>query len=98
MSADNKLTTGSVLRRWLDPATEQNEWGHMCYGLWNGDGMTPPPYLGTKFDGTHKHYLITGSTVLDALDVENMIKHVTEHGYGLLASSQLVLIVNPIDF
>lgn len=96
--ADNKLTTGSILRRMLDPATQLNEWGHTCYGLWNGDGMVPPPYLGTTFDGSHKHYLTTNSAVLDALDVENMIKHVTEHGYGLFTGSQLVLIVNPIDF
>src|SRR3954453_877742 len=53
--ADNKLTTGSVLRRFLDPATELTEWASKVFGLWNGDGMVPPPYLGTTFDGSHKH-------------------------------------------
>lgn len=96
--ADNKLTTGTVLGRLLDPSTQLNEWGHVCYGLWSGDGMVPPPYLGKTFDGTHKHYLTTGSTTLDALDVENMIHHVYEHGYGTHPAVQLVLIVNPIDF
>lgn len=59
--------------------------------------MVPPPYLGQTFAGDHEHYLTTCSTVLDALDVENMIHHVTEHGYGLANGSQLVLIVNPLD-
>lgn len=98
LEADNKLTSGTVLRRLLDPATQLNEWGHTCYGLWSADGMVPPPYLGNTFDGTHTHYLTTGSTVLDALDVENMIHHVIEHGYGTHPAVQLVLIVNPLDF
>ncbi|GLB83490.1 hypothetical protein [Mycobacterium kiyosense] len=96
--ADNKLTTGTILRRLLDPATQLNEWGHTCYGLWNGDGMVPPPYLGKTFDGNHKHYLTTGSTTLDSGDVEAMIYHVYEHGYGVHPATQFVLIVNPIDF
>jgi hypothetical protein len=96
--ADNKLTTGTVLRRLLDPTTQLNEWGHTCYGLWNADSMVPPPYLGKMFAGDHTHYLTSGSTVLDAADVEGMINHVKEHGYGLHPAVQLVLIVNPLDF
>lgn len=96
--ADNKLTTGTVLRRLLDPATQLNEWGHICYGLWNADGMVPPPYLGKTFSGSHSHYLVSGSTILDAADVEGMIRHLLEHGYGTHPAAQLVLIVNPIDF
>lgn len=96
--ADNKLTTGTVLRRLLDPATEFNDWNHTCYGLWNADGMVPPPYLGKTFAGDHTHYLTTGSTTLDAADVEQMISHLTEHGYGLHPAVRIVLIVNPLDF
>lgn len=98
LEADNKLTTGTVLRRLLDPATALNEWGHTSYGLWNADGMVPPPYLGTTFDGSHTHYLTTGSTVLDAADVEIMINHIKEHGYGLHPGVSLVLVVSRIDF
>jgi len=97
--ADNKLTTGTILRRLTRPGHPAQRVGpHVLRPVVWGLGMVPPPYLGTTFDGSHKHYLTTGSTVLDALDVDNMIKHVTEHGYGLLSGSQLVLIVNPIDF
>ncbi|MEZ0354090.1 hypothetical protein [Mycobacterium sp. pR1184] len=96
--ADNKLTTGTVMNRLFNPATQLNEWGHTCYGLWNGDGMVPPPYLGVTFAGDHKHYLTTASTVLDALDVENMLHHVKEHGYGMHPATQLVILLNPLDF
>ncbi|WP_245849355.1 hypothetical protein [Mycobacterium palustre] len=78
--ADNKLCCGTILRRLLDPATSLNEWGHTCYGLWNADGMVPPPYLGKTFAGDRTHYLTTGSTTLDSGDVEAMIYHVYEQG------------------
>ncbi|MES3639946.1 hypothetical protein Q9Q75_23545 [Mycobacterium intracellulare] len=96
--ADNKLTTGTVFNRLLNPATVLNEWQHTCYGLWNADGMVPPPFLGKNFDGSHSHYLTTASTTLDPADVENMIQHVYEHGYGYHPATQFVLLLNPIDF
>lgn len=100
LEADNKLTNGTVLNRLFNPATVFNEWGHTCYGLWNADGMAPPPYLGAEFTGSHSHYLVSGSTVLDAQDVEAMIHHVQEHGYGLPGTSNsatLLLLANPLD-
>lgn len=98
--ADGKLTNGTVLNRLFNPATALNEWGHTCYGLWSADSMIPPPYLGQTFDGTHSHYLTSGSTVLDAQDVEAMISHVQHHGYGVPGTSNsatLLLIANPLD-
>ena len=98
LEADNKLTTGTVLKRLLDPSIRYNEWNQASYGLWNADGMIPPPYLGTVFDGSHTHYLTSGSTVLDAADVEIMIHHVIEHGYMYFPASTLLLLMNPVDF
>jgi hypothetical protein len=97
LEADNKLTTGTVMNRLLDPTQRLNEWGHTCYGLWSNDGMVPPPYLGQTFDGTHTHYLTTGSSVLDAADIEAMLHHITEHGYGLHPAVQLLILANPLD-
>jgi hypothetical protein len=65
---DNKLTTGTVLRRLFGPTPVFNDWNHTVYGLWCNDGMVPPPYLGQQFDGTHNHYLTSGSTVIDSQD------------------------------
>jgi hypothetical protein len=67
--ADNRLVNGPILRRLLDPAPRFNEWNHTCYGLWSGDGMVPPDYLGQTFDNEHTHYLTSGS------DNNRLIRH-----------------------
>ncbi|KZS67815.1 hypothetical protein A4G28_26985 [Mycobacterium ostraviense] len=95
--ADNRLVSGTILRRLLDPAPRTNEWGHQCYGLWSGDGMVPPAHLGQTFDGAHTHYLTSGSTHIDSADIEDMIKHVIHHGYGRFGAQggQLVILAHP---
>lgn len=95
--ADNRLVCGTILRRLLDPAPRTNEWGHQCYGLWSGDGMVPPAHMGKTFDGAHSHYLTSGSTHLDSADIEDMIKHVTHHGYGRFGAQggRIIILVHP---
>lgn len=95
--ADNRLVSGTILRRLLDPAPRFNEWQHTCYGLWSGDSMVPPAHLGKSFDGNHTHYLTSGSTHIDSQDIEDMIRHVTEHGYGRFGNQggQLVILAHP---
>jgi hypothetical protein len=89
LEADNKLVNGTVLRRLFGPTAVLNDWNINVYGLWNADGMVPPPYLGKTFDGNHTHYLTSGSTVIDSQDIEVMIRHVQEHGYGTALGSQM---------
>jgi hypothetical protein len=96
--ADNRLVTGTIMNRLLNPAVVTNEWQYSCYGLWNADGMVPPEYLGNSFDGTHTHYLTSGSTTIDSQDIEDMIKHVTEHGYGRLGAQGGQLISSRAHF
>jgi hypothetical protein len=95
--ADNRLVNGTIFNRLLNPAPVLNEWQHKCYGLWSGDGMVPPDYLGQTFDGTHTHYLTSGSTNIDSADIEDMIHHITEHGYGRFGSQggQLIILAHP---
>ncbi|OBK18591.1 hypothetical protein A5636_20290 [Mycobacterium asiaticum] len=95
--ADNRLVTGTILRRLLDPAQSFNEWQHKCYGLWSADGMVPPEHLGQTFNGNHTHYLTSGSTTIDSADIEDMIHHVTEHGYGRFGSQggRLIILSHP---
>ena len=59
--------------------------------------MVPPDYLGQMFDGTHTHYLTGGSLNIDSADIEAMIHHITEHGYGQFGSQggQLIILANP---
>ncbi|YCU54387.1 hypothetical protein ACRYGY_05970 [Mycobacteroides abscessus] len=40
--ADNRLVSGTILRRLLDPAPRFNEWQHTCYGLWSGTAWSRP--------------------------------------------------------
>ena len=97
--SDNRLVTGTIMNRLLNPAIQTNEWSYSCYGLWNADGMVPPDYLGNSFTGTHTHYLTSGSAVIDSQDIEDMLHHVTEHGYGRLGNQggQLIILANPND-
>ena len=95
--ADNRLVSGTILRRLLDPAPRFNEWQHTCYGLWSGDGMVPPAHLGKTFDGNHTHYLTSQSSTIDSADIEDMLRHITEHGYGRFGSQggQLIILAHP---
>jgi hypothetical protein len=101
--ADNRLVSGTILRRPLDPAPRFNEWQHTCYGLRSGDGMVPPDHLGQTFDNARTHYLASGSTHIDSADIDDMIKHVVHHGYGRFGSQggqggqggQLIILAHP---
>lgn len=97
IEGDRILRQGLVFGRMFDPAEDTNEWQHRCFGLWDGDGIVPPPYLGKTFDGTHSHYLTSGAATLDSGDVEGLITHVKEHGYGVDPRSQLLILANPDD-
>ena len=95
--ADNKKVTGTVLRRLFSPAPQRNEWGHTCYGLWNGtDGITPPPHLGRTFDPSTNHYIATQATQIDSADLEDAFALITRKGYGTReTNSQLLILANP---
>ena len=97
MAGDSTLVNGTVLKRILNPAPEFNEFGQTCYGLYNGDGMAPLSHMGVNFDGAHSHYIASGATQIDSGDIEDAIGHITHHGYGVSADSQILIIANPAD-
>ncbi|MFN8229232.1 MAG: hypothetical protein U0R18_21210 [Mycobacterium sp.] len=97
LEADNRLTTGTILQRLFDPTTATNEWGHTVYGLYNGDTMVPPAYLGKDFETAHQHFLVSNAVTVDPGDLEDAIKHVTQHGYGTEANSRLLALMNPAE-
>jgi hypothetical protein len=94
-----RLVTGTILNRLMSPEPEQNSFGHTCYGLWTGDdGMTPPDWNGHTFDSTHTHYQTSGSTDIDSGDIEDAVRHIREHGRGLLDSNEkLIALVNEAE-
>lgn len=95
LEADNKLTTGTILQRLFDPTQGENEWSHPVYGLYNGDAMVPPAYLGKQFAAAHQHYLVSGSDTIDSGDLETAAKNVTHHGYGTEPNARLLALMNP---
>lgn len=95
LEADNKLVAGTILQRLFDNTTEQNEWAHTVYPIFNGDSGVPLDYLGKSFTAPHNHFLVSGSDVMDSGDLEQAAKLVTEHGFGTEVSSRLLAFVNP---
>lgn len=95
MEADNKLTTGTILQRLFTSTQGENEWGHPVFGLYNGDTMIPPAYLGREFTTAHQHYLVSESDTLDSGDLDTAIRKVIEHGYGLEPNARLLALMNP---
>lgn len=95
LEADNKLTTGTILQRLFDPTQGENEWSHPVYGLYNGDSMVPPAYLGKEFQAAHQHYLVSGSDTIDSGDLETATRMVAEHGFGSEPNSRLLALMNP---
>lgn len=63
--------------------------------MYNGDGQTPPAYLGKDFAAAHQHYLVSEAAVIDSGDFETAVRKVTEHGYGTDANSRLLALMNP---
>lgn len=97
IAADNKLCTTAILRRLLDATPGVNSDGRSVYGLYAGDGFLPPRHGFRTFDTPHNHYLTTESPDPDGVDLDDMIQHVREHGYGATPGSQLLLFCNPED-
>ncbi|WP_431233778.1 hypothetical protein ACQ856_03535 [Mycolicibacterium psychrotolerans] len=97
--SDNTTVTRRILDRLFDPEPDENEFGHTCYGLWNGtDGIAPPPTLGKTFTADHTHHLTSGHSTIDSGDLEVCVSHIREHGYGLTDSNeQLICLVKPAD-
>ncbi|MEV6621016.1 hypothetical protein AB0M83_02410 [Amycolatopsis sp. NPDC051106] len=94
LEADNRLTTGMVLRRLLDNTHWENEENNTVYGLYSGDGIVPPEFGGRTFDGNHTHYLTTQGA-LEAVDLEDTIAKVTEHGYGTAQGTRILVFAHP---
>jgi hypothetical protein len=96
LAADNKLVTGTILRRLFDPTEKRNEFGHRVFGLWNGtDGLAPPPYMGRTFDTATTCYRASQASVIDSDDIESAIKTIVRFGYGTQPNSAILILANP---
>lgn len=95
LEAANRLVTTDILRRLFDPADSVSPEGNKIYGLYNGDGMLIPSYMGRDFDPTvDTHYLTSGSAVLDASDVETLMRKVSLKGFSAVSGRKLLVLVS----
>ena len=94
--ADNRLVTGSLLRRLFNPAEGANEHMHRVFGLWNGsDGLAPPPHAGQSFPTNTSHYLVSGNAALDPGDLVDAINQVRSKGFGTSSNTRLLVLAHP---
>lgn len=103
--ADNRMVFGGIMRALTTkPASVENRAlspeGLPIYSLWDGFADSKPePFGGKTFNPGHQHYLVSGAATVDGGDLKTLIDHIQEHGYGLRASSeQIVIFVHPSDF
>jgi hypothetical protein len=72
-----------------------NQQPYTVYKFYNNDGVVPPTYKNNTFAGTHNHYKTTGSSALEATDLDTMvIDDFASHGYNQEAGYSLVLMVS----
>jgi len=56
----------------------------------------PPDWNGRTFDGSHTHYIVSGSATFDGGDVRDAYKRVAEHGHGdPTMGGRVVVFLNP---
>jgi hypothetical protein len=97
LEADNRLMFLEVMRTLFRKANRTADikgQAYNVYGFYNGDGTVPPDYKATSFDGTHTHYLTSGSANVDSGDLDDMYDHLAHHGYTKSAGVEIVLMVN----
>lgn len=95
LEGSQRLRSAKILQRIVSPTQGVSPEGNPIYGLFNGaDSITPLEYMGKTFDDTHTHYLVSGNATLDSADIEDSIKLVLEHGYGLTPGSRILVFAN----
>lgn len=99
LEADNRLQFKLILKRLFNNANNSTIIGgtaYMAKPLYNADGEYIPPYKSNTFTpGSHTHYVVSGNTVIDSGDVEQVAGLMEEHGYTVANGYQIVIIVNP---
>jgi len=98
LEADNRLLFRKTLGALTTPGEAQaRDTGLTVYSLYRGASTdVPPPYAGRTFAPGHTHYLVSGAATVDGGDLRDLIVHIQEHGHGLRASGErLVIMVNP---
>lgn len=94
LEADNRLIFNKVLKTLF---TNTNRTASIkgnnynVYAFYNADGTVPPSWKTYSHDGTHTHYLASGSATIDSGDLDDAHEHLRHHGYGATESGTRVV-------
>jgi len=67
------------------------------FKFYNADGTVAPTYKNNTFAGSHTHYKTTGSSALEAQDLDTMvIDDFASHGYDQISGYRLVVMANTV--
>lgn len=97
MEADSRLVVNQVLTTLFSNTNRSASMNHQpynVYAFWNADGNVPPKYKNYTFDGTHTHYLTTGTAALQPADLEQIIDNLDHHGYSRANGYNQVVLVS----
>lgn len=97
LQADERLIFKQVMCAIFDNrerSTDIRGQAYKVYPLYNGDGTTPPRFLGTTFETEHNHYMVSGNEEIDSGDVEEAYENIAEHGYSIESGTQVVALMS----
>jgi hypothetical protein len=100
LEASNRLQFREALRALVTPQLSGdrsiNENGVPILSLYAGStDDAPPSFAGRTFAPGHNHYLVSGAATIDGQDLEDVIEHITHHGYGIGTAERVVILVHP---
>lgn len=100
LEADNRLVFTKVMKRVFNPTNNlasikgQN---YNVYTFYNGEGEAPPPYKSNTFASDHTHFLASGAAAITPGDLEDIITHLSHHGYSDENGHRLVVMMNSTE-
>jgi hypothetical protein len=93
-----RLLLNQVLKTVFNPSNDIASIRGNSYNVfkfYNADGTVPPSYKNNTFAGSHTHYKTTGSSALEATDLDTMvIDDFASHGYDQLSGYRLVVMAS----
>lgn len=98
LEASKKLVFMKVMQRLFNPLngngfSEKNE-PVTVFSFFNGDGEIPIRYKQFTFDGSHNHYVTSGTASVTPKNVDDLAWLLEEHGYLINLGYKLVLWVS----
>lgn len=100
LNADQRLLFRKVMEAVFvgqNRHTDIRRQNYTVFALYNGDGTVPPDYKDNTFNGTHSHYHVSGTDVIDSDDFMGLHDTIAHHGYGIEQGTTFVALLNKTE-